>query len=335
MKRTTILVVEDDPRARAHIVATLRAAVDLEVVGEAGDAMDAVPLVKSLHPDVVTLDLQLANGGGQSVIEQIMAYAPTPILVLSAGEGHASEAAVDALVAGAVDVLPKPRSWTADAEDALRARVRLVAGVTVIRHHRARAAARSRAPRRDERLAQPIVAIGASTGGPAALAEVLAGLKGTNAAVLVVQHLHAEFVTGMVAWMARVAAMRVKLAEDGERVEAATVYIAPGGQHLRIGEDDHLVLDEHPMSVHRPSVDELFTSLAARPHGRNIGVLLTGMGEDGAAGLLAMRRRGDMTVIQDQASSVVWGMPGTAHRLGAATHVVPLDEIAATIMRAL
>jgi two-component system chemotaxis response regulator CheB len=164
---------------------------------------------------------------------------------------------------------------------------------------------------------------------------VLAGLAGLDASVLVVQHLHPDFVAGLVSWMARVSPLPVELARDGERLRPGVTYIAPGDTHLRIGPDDGIVLDPEPAALHRPSVDVLFSSLAERANGSNVGVLLTGMGDDGAAGLLALRRRGDVTIAQDEESSVVFGMPRAAQRLGAAQHVVPLDQVAPAIMRAL
>jgi two-component system chemotaxis response regulator CheB len=316
----------------------LEASRDISVVGQAAGAVEAIRLVQDVRPDVVTLDLQIPDGGGQQVIEQLMAFAPTPILVLSGSiEGRESVEAVDALVAGAVDVLPKPKAWSGAEEEALRARVRLVGGVTVVRHPRARlpSSRRASAAYDDRPSAHPVVAIGASTGGPAALAEILDGLAGLDASVLVVQHLHPDFVGGLVSWMARVSPLPVELARDGERLRPGAAYIAPGGLHLRIGPDDRIVLDAVPEMLHRPSVDVLFSSLAERVNGTSIGVLLTGMGEDGARGLLALRRGGAVTIAQDEATSVVFGMPRAAQRLGAALHVVPLDRIAKTIMRAV
>jgi len=283
----------------------------------------------------VTLDLQIRHGG-QQVIEQLMAFSPTPILVLSAHvTGRDSTEAVDALVAGAVDVMPKPTTWSASDAEALRAHVRLVGGVAVVRHPRARLPAR-RTPAIDPVItATPIVAIGASTGGPAALADVLGGLGGLGASVLIVQHLHPDFVSVLVSWMARVSPLPVELAVHGKRLEPGVAYIAPGGTHLRVDADDTIALDPSPESLHRPSIDVLFSSVAERGEGRNVGVLLTGMGDDGAAGLLALKRRGDVTIVQDEATSVVFGMPRAAQRLGAAVHVLPIDRIAATIVRSL
>ena len=330
------LVVEDSMVQRAHLVRTLQADGDIEVIGEATSAGEAVERVRSLRPDVVTLDLQIPEGGGQRVIEDVMASTPTPILVLSATvSGRESIEAVEALVAGAVDILPKPSKWDDDAERALRARVRIVAGVAVVRRGRSRPRSAVQTQRSEPRVATgavTLVAIGASTGGPAALAQVLAELGGLDAAVLVVQHLHPDFVDGFVSWMARISPLAVQLAEAGATPETGHVYVGPGGVHLRIGAADELVLDPTPETLHRPSVDQLFTSLAARRVGRNVGVLLTGMGDDGAAGLLAMRRRGDVTIAQDEDSSAVFGMPRAAQRIGAAGRVIAIDAVAKCIL---
>lgn len=335
---TRVVVVEDSLVQRAHLVAALEADRDITVVGQAAGAFEAVQMIRDLRPDVVTLDLQIPDGGGAVVIEQVMAASPVPILVLSASVAdRESVAAVESLVAGAVDILPKPMRWTVADEAALRARVRLVKGVAVVRRTAPRA--RHRGAERPASGAPSsgttIVGIGASTGGPAALAEVLSGLRGLAASVVVVQHLHADFVGGLVSWMERASAMPVEVARAESVLLPGVVTIAPGDVHLRVGHDDDVVLDPSPVTMHRPSVDELFTSLALRPVGRNVGVLLTGMGDDGAAGLLALRRRGDVTIAQDEATSVVFGMPRAAQRLGAAVHVEPIHKIAAAITRAV
>ena len=339
MKAVRVVVVERSGQERAELVKTIQAGGDISVVGEAAGPTDAIRMVQQLAPDVVTLDLQLEDGGGQQVIEELMAYAPTPILVLTGNiTGRESLEAVQALVAGAVDVLPKPTVWSEADAEAVRAQLRIVSGVAVVRHPRARLArqaARSPAAGDGRATGVPVVAIGASTGGPAALAEILSGLGGIGACVLVVQHLHPDFVGGLVTWMARVSPLPIELAADGSSLRPGVAYIAPGGRHLRVDEHDMISLSETPETLHRPSVDELFASVAARANGRNVGVLLTGMGDDGAAGLLALKRRGDVTIVQDEGTSVVFGMPRAAQRLGAAQHVLPVDQIAATIARAL
>lgn len=333
---TRVVVVEDSLVQRAHLVHTLEADGDIKVVGQAVGATEAIRLVQALQPDVVTLDLQIPDGGGQHAIEQIMAFCPTPILVLSGTvTGRESRAAVQSLLAGAIDILPKPTTWDAAAESVLRDRVRTLQKVSVVRHTRGGrvpAGLPASAPQ-GRGAGPPIVAIGASAGGPSALATVLSGLAGLRAPVLVVQHLHADFVDGLVSWMAGVSALPVQLARHGARLELGVVYIAPGGTHLRLGTGHQIELNESPPAVHRPSVDVLFSSVAHGAQGRKVGVLLTGMGEDGAAGLLEIRERQGLTIAQDEATSAVFGMPRAAQRLGAAAQILPLAEIATTLTR--
>jgi two-component system, chemotaxis family, protein-glutamate methylesterase/glutaminase len=332
-----VVVVEDSLVQRAHLVKALEADGDISVVGEAADTKEAIERVQSLRPDVVTLDLGIPGGGGQHAIEQIMAFAPTPILVLSASvSSRESQAAVQALVAGAVDAMPKPMPWAREAEETVRQRVRIMRGVSVVRHPRGRRTAEPAAraaPRPRTSTATPVVGIGASAGGPAALATVLSGLDGLQAAVLVVQHLDAAFMDGFVAWMQRVSGLPVELAVDRAVLRPGVVYVGPGDVHLKLGRDDRIVLDPEPPSIHRPSVDVLFSSLAARSDRRRVGVVLTGMGNDGATGLLALRRGGGVTIAQDEETSVVYGMPQAARRLQAAMEVLPLQDIAAAVMR--
>jgi two-component system chemotaxis response regulator CheB len=332
-----VVVIEDSIPERDALVRALQLDGDIEVVGVARRAAEAIGLVRTQQPDLVTLDVQLSDGGGLEVIEQVMAFTPTPILVLSSAvTGPESQAAVDALVAGAVEAWPKPDEWDAGNARRLRERVRVLRGVTVVRHVRGRLRKGAATPPRAATAvspATPVVGIASSTGGPAALATVLTGLGGLRAAVLVVQHLHPDFVDGFVQWMARVAALPVELAADGARIKPGVAYIAPGGAHLVLGHGDRLALQREPETLHRPSADVLFRSLAERPRGTRVGVLLTGIGSDGAAGLLELRRKGGITIAQDEATSAVYGMPAAAQRLGAVQHQVALDRIAATIVR--
>jgi two-component system chemotaxis response regulator CheB len=179
-----------------------------------------------------------------------------------------------------------------------------------------------------------VVAMAASTGGPSALAIVLAGLGGTQAPVLVVQHLHVDFTAGLIEWMARESALPVELAEHGRVARGGRVYVAPGGVHLRLGSGLRLELDPAPVTIHRPSADELLCSVAKHAGAAAIGVVLTGMGDDGARGLLAIHRAGGQTFAQDEASSAVFGMPAAAQRLGAVSEMLPPAELAAAIARA-
>ncbi|HLL65474.1 MAG TPA: chemotaxis protein CheB [Micromonosporaceae bacterium] len=337
-----VVVVEASPIQRTRLITVLERTRDITVVGEVHTAGQAADVVARLRPDVVLLDLQIDDGGDRSALAQTMASTPTPVVVLSSSDGHPDSVLVaQALAAGAVLALPRPGRWTPEAEDELRRGVRTASRVRV------------RSPRRvgamngtsttvpttppDTRPGSPrgvrsIVAIGASTGGPGALATVLGGLGGLTAPVLVVQHMHADFVAGLVQWMARVSALPVELAAAGQVVRPGRVYIGPGGAHLRVRPGLRLELDPEPMSVHRPSVDELFRSVAELPRVASIAVVLTGMGDDGARGLLQVRRQGGRTIAQDEATSAVFGMPRAAFRLGAADFVLPLPKIAARIL---
>ena len=334
-----VVVVEDSLVQRRHLVDVLEAEHDITVIGEASTGHEAIALVAQLLPDVVTFDLQIPGGGGQYALEQIMAATPTPVLVLSGTvHGKTSIPAIDALVSGAMLAVPKPLAWTPALEQELRRNVRMLRNVPAVRHPKGRVRATRTADNADARGpssgAASVVAIAASTGGPPALATVLAGLAGLDAAVLLVQHLHADFVPGLVDWMTRVSPLPVSTAVHGQIVRSGHVYIAPGGTHLRLGAGLRIELSATPLTIHRPSADELFSSVASQCGSSAIGVLLTGMGDDGAVGLAEMRRRGARTIAQDEATCAVFGMPRAAHRLGAVEQLVALPAIADAIMRA-
>jgi two-component system, chemotaxis family, protein-glutamate methylesterase/glutaminase len=343
---TRVVVVEDSLVQRAKLVAVLEGDGDIEVVGEATTAVEAIALVASLHPNVVTLDLNIPDGGGQYALEQIMAHTPTPILVLSSTVSDGTSApAVEALVGGALLAVPKPVRWTPDFESELRRNVRMIRNVPVIRHMRGRARSLSPAvpalrqtppsPHRASANESCVVAIAASTGGPPALATVLQGLSKLAAPVLIVQHIHPDFVRGLVDWMDRVSPLDVVLARRGEPLRDGCVHIAPGGTHLCISRDWKIDLVDSPATVHRPSANQLFESVALRAGEKGIGVLLTGMGDDGATGLAAMHRCGARTIAQDQETSAVYGMPRAAQQLGVVDQQLPLPAIAAAILRAV
>jgi len=330
------ILVEDAPAQRSQLVLLLQDQSDIVVVGCPSTAAEAVESVATSRPDVVILDLHLRDGRSQLAIEQIMARTPTPILVLSAGiRDRQSPSAVEALVAGALEALPSPQRWTPEQGAELRRTVRQISRVHVIRHlrggrgHGEKRVAVSPTPH------QPVVAVAASTGGPSALAIFLAGLAGLEAPVLVVQHLHPDFTAGLVEWMTRVSALPVETASHHQTARAGRIYFAPGERHLRYAADGRLTLETSPATAHRPSADELFTSVAEAAGPAAIGVLLTGMGDDGAKGLLAMHRRGGCTFAQDEASSTVFGMPKAAVRVGAVTELLPIDKLADAVQRAV
>jgi len=329
------LVVDMAGVQRNGLVDVLHDDGDIVIVGQPDNATDAIEQVAQTRPDVVILDLHLPGSQSQHTIEQIMARTPTPILILSGRDDRQSPSAVQALVAGALEALPRPREWTPELAAELRRTVRLISSVHVIRHPRGGLLKGSKRDATQRPGSQPVVAIAASTGGPSALATILSGLAGLQAPVLVVQHLHADFVDGLVEWMSRVSALPVETARAHQIARTGRIYLAPGGTHLRFGTNRNLELAELPVSVHRPSADELFTSVAENAGSAAIGVLLTGMGEDGAQGLLAIRRNGGITLAQDEASSAVFGMPKAAERLGAVNEMLPLGKLAAAIHRAV
>jgi two-component system chemotaxis response regulator CheB len=334
--QTRALVVAVSAAHRAVVVRILQADGGIVVVGQSGAGVEAVHLVMALRPDIVVLDLDLPDGDGVRAIEQIMARAPTPVLLLThPGEDQHSPAVVEALAAGALDAVPRQVTWTAAAEGRLCRSVRLLSKVPVTTH---RLGNGRRDTAHSSRSASPagrhVVAVAASTGGPSVLATVLSGLAGLRAPVLVVQHLHRDFTGGLVEWMSRASALPVGVAEHGQVPRPGHVYIAPGGTHLRLASGSRLELDPAPDTLHRPSADELFCSVAKNAGAAAVGVVLTGMGDDGAQGLLAIRQRGGLTLAQDEESCAVFGMPAAARRLGAVSDMFPPAELARLICRA-
>ncbi|MFC8800103.1 chemotaxis protein CheB [Promicromonospora sp. NPDC057138] len=330
-----VVLVEGASAQRSRLVSILQVQGDI-VVTECSTGAEAIELVARSRPDVVILDLHLRDGQSQQAIEQIMARTPTPILILSARIRDRREpSAVTALVAGALEALPRPPLWTPAQGAELRRAVRQISKVHVIRHPRGSQAPdppRDVVPRAGRR---PVVAIAASTGGPSALVTLLGGLAGLPAPVLVVQHLHPDFTASLVEWMSRVSALPVETARHHQVARPGRVYFAPGGRHLHYATGDKLELVELPDTPHRPSADELFRSVARTAGSGAIGVLLTGMGDDGARGLLAIHQSGGSTLAQDEASSTVFGMPKAAVGIGAVTELLRIEKLADAVQRAV
>ncbi len=334
-----VLVVEDSLTMRHHLRASLERDSELHVVGEAADGTEAVELCGRLRPDVVTMDIMLPVMNGLAATEHIMADHPTPILVVSSADRQELFSTYNALAAGAVDVLEKPRGDDSDADWGQRLcyAVKLVSRIRVITHPRARLNGRRRepvpvaAPVSDSPLR--VVAVGASTGGPGALTDLLRALPATfRVPVLCVQHIAASepFAVAFSDWLGGQIDRPVAYARDGQALSALAgrVILAPPDRHLLL---DHGVLrlsDAAPRHSCRPAVDNLFESVAADAGAAAAGCLLTGMGRDGAAGLLQMRRAGAGTYAQDEASSVVYGMPREAAALGAAAYILSPEQMA-------
>ncbi|MDB5581693.1 MAG: response regulator receiver modulated CheB methylesterase [Bradyrhizobium sp.] len=338
MAKIRVLVVEDSITVRGRLTEVLAMDPQFELVGEAGDGKHAIELCQALRPDVITLDMMLPIMTGVAVTEYIMAHFPTPILIVSASTNRGElYRTYDALAAGAVDVLEKPTGDEAEGvwEARFLSAVRLVSRIKVITHPRLRIGLLGR---QSEILPSEapacraakctIVAIGASTGGPAAVVEVLRGLPaGFPLPVILVLHIGEPFGAAFADWLDGQSPHRVSTPRDGAALHHKGVMIAPPDKHLVI-RDGLLRLTADPERHScRPSVDVLFESVARNFGSSAAACLLTGMGRDGAKGLLEIRRAGGLTIAQDEASSVIYGMPREAALLGAAQRILPLREI--------
>lgn len=335
-----VLVVDDSPAARELLVHILDGAPETEVIGVANDGERAVHEAERLRPDVIVMDIHLPQLDGFAATRKIMETWPTRIVMTTATTDPKEVAAnFHAMEAGALSVLAKPRGvghpdFAAEAEELVRT-VRLMSEVPVVK----------RWPRKERASHAPagvgaaavnalrIVAIGASTGGPIALQRLLAGLpKDFPVPIVIVQHICDSFVGGLTEWLTDTTGYRVRVAADGELTRPGIAYLAPSGRHMRVVANGTIALVDGPKEHGvRPSVSVLFRSVVASFGAAAAGVLLTGMGRDGACELKAMREAGGITFAQDRESSVVFGMPGEAVALDAARYVLSPDQIAAVL----
>ena len=339
--RIRVLIVDDSALVRQMLSEMLARDPAIEVVGTAGDAHIAREKIKQLNPDVLTLDVEMPRMDGLTFLRNLMRLRPMPVVMVSSLAEHGAEVTLDALALGAVDYLPKPRVDIAATlgayGDELIEKVKAAAGASVraldSQRESALAAPRSAQAGRPLPTTERVIGIGASTGGTEAIKAVLQGLPADSPGVVIAQHIPKAFSTPFARRLNDSCALRVCEAEDGQHILAGHAYVAPGDRHLLVARDGARYVcridDGVPVNRHKPSVDVLFGSMA-RLAGRNaIGLLLTGMGKDGARGLLEIRQAGGRTVVQDEATSVVWGMPGEAVSLGAAQQVLPIAHIAA------
>jgi len=337
-----VLIVDDSALVRKMLTVALAGDKTINVVGTAPDAYSARDKILALNPDVITLDIEMPRMDGITFLKKLMNFRPLPVIVISSLGHAACQASVDALRAGAVEILHKPNGPSSVGE----------LGITLGEKIRVAASAHVKSrPKPPKHTAKQtplpptaaidyardrILAIGASTGGPPAVAEILAAMPKNVGPILVVQHMPAVFTSHFAARLNDECQIEVKEAVDGDEVIPGRALIAPGGFHMTLIQTSSglrvRVADGPLVCFSKPSVDVLFSSVAALAKDKAVGVSLTGMGADGARGLLEMRNRGAATFAQDEDSCVVFGMPKEAIRLGAAQTVLPLNKLAAAIL---
>jgi len=356
-----VIVVDDSALMRRVITGLLEQDPSIRVVATACNGREAIDLVQELRPDIVTMDVRMPVMDGLATTEHLMAYCPTPILVLTASlASHEVDITFKMLGAGALEVIEKPSGSDAQTLDrtgrALIRRIKVLARVKVVTHLRGRRkAAQEQADKEITRQGDkeirrtsilpvsrspgllvsqslgdaPLIVIGASTGGPRVVNELLSSLPGDlRAAVLVVQHIAQGFSAGMAEWLANASRLPVALAVEGQAIRVGEVLIAPDTRDLLITRERTIHLSDAPLLIQRPSIDISMQAAAEVFGARAIGVLLTGMGRDGAYGMLTIKRSNGYTIAQDEATSTIFGMPRAAIQLGAALEVLPATQIA-------
>jgi two-component system chemotaxis response regulator CheB len=345
MARIRTLIVDDSATMRSLIAAALRKDPDIEVVGQAGDPLEAREAIKALNPDVITLDVEMPNMNGLDFLEKIMRLRPTPVIMISTLTHAGADATLTALEFGAVDCVGKPMGGVADAiqafaglpervKAAASARLRPLTSASQFRQPPARPAG---SPSESSfRPGNRLVAIGASTGGVEALLTVISRFPANCPPTVITQHMPAAFTRSFAERLNRASAATVQEAYDGAVLEPGRIFLAPGGAtHLEVTGQTQWrcrLLESDTVNGHRPSVDVLFHSVAKAAGARAVGAILTGMGRDGARGLLAMREAGAVTFAQDEATCVVYGMPKAAVEIAAVQRQYGLERMAAGIL---
>lgn len=335
MKPVRVLIVDDSATMRGFIAAALADDPMIEIAGQASDPLEAREAIKTLNPDVITLDVEMPNMNGLAFLAKLMRLRPMPVIMVSSLTQYGAEVSLAALELGAFDCVGKPISGlpTQKPFDELPGKIKAAA--------RARVRSPSDSHPLDARIGSfvpdgRIIAIGSSTGGVEALLAILSAFPANCPPTVIAQHMPGAFTGSFADRLDRACAASVRQASDGAILEPGSIYLAPGGQtHLEISRSEparcRLHAADH-VNGHRPSVDVLFSSVARAVGEKALGVILTGMGRDGADGMLAMRRTGAATIGQDEASSVVYGMPKAAFDLGAVERQLPLEQIGSTII---
>ncbi|MDQ3811835.1 MAG: chemotaxis-specific protein-glutamate methyltransferase CheB [Chloroflexota bacterium] len=339
-RRLRVLVVDDSALHRQILTRILARDPDLELAGYAANGAEAVRAVEQLRPDVVTLDERMPVMDGLEAARRIMRDWPTPIVLVTSAAGLGARDIAEAALAAGVLAVQDKRALVSSDDSAAGELVRIVKGMAAVRLVRRRRTAAqpadasgpsiSAAPKR---AVAELIAVGASTGGPHAIRTIISRFPADfPLPILVVQHTTVGYSAALADWLRAETALPIQIAQDGQAFDAPGVFLAPTERHLVVRGNRLALLDTPPSSLHRPSATVLFRSVASSFGSRAIGVLLTGMGDDGAAGLAEMKQAGALTIAQDEASSVVFGMPAEAIRLGAVDHVLPPEQIARLLL---
>lgn len=345
MNKIKVLIIDDSVLIRKMLTEILNSSPEIEVIGTAADPLIARDLIKQLNPDVLTLDIEMPNMDGITFLRNLMRLRPTPVVMISTLTEKGAGVTLEALTLGAVDFIAKPKvdvlnTLTLYAEEII-AKVKMAAKAN-IGNSFPRAVKPAETLNKIESVKRPlaasnkIIALGASTGGTEAIKVVAKGLPANTPAIIITQHLPAAFSESFVRHIDSITEMTACIPKQGQTVETGHIYLAPGDRHMEIVKEGTRysikLLDTEPVNRHKPAVDVMFRSVVRSAGPNAIAVLLTGMGADGAAGMKEMHDAGAKTVIQDEQSSVVWGMPGAAYKLGCADYVLPLEEIANKIL---
>ena len=350
MAKTKVVIVDDSALIRAMLTEIINKQPDMEVIGVAADPFQAREVIRTTNPDVITLDVEMPRMDGLDFLEKIMRLRPMPVVMVSTLTERGADVTLRALELGAVDYVAKPKLGIAQGMQELTEqiceKVRVAARAKVVRHNNAPAAVAANAAAATPRPSAPthfsrystekMIVIGASTGGTEAIRDVLVTLPADSPAVVITQHMPPGFTTSFAKRLDGLCKIRVKEAQNGERILPGHAYIAPGGFHFAVGRSGANyvaeVFDGELVNRHKPSVEVLFLSAAQNVGPNAIAVMLTGMGKDGASAMLEMRNAGAHTIAQDEASCIVFGMPKEAIAMGAVEDVLPLSKIGTALM---
>lgn len=348
MKKIKVLIIDDSALIRQMLTELLNSASDIEVVGVAQDPYMAREKIKALKPDVLTLDVEMPRMDGLTFLSNLMRLHPLPVVMVSTLTEKGADITLEAMELGAVDFVSKPKTdvayTLADYAEELIGKVRVASRANVKRLERRRldrqeieqrysadAVISKQAPPRHFRTTDKIIAIGASTGGTEAIRELLVRMPADMPGIVITQHIPEAFSRPFAERVNRISAMTVCEAEDGQQIVTGYAYVAPGSRHLLVERDGARFVcrlnDGPPVNRHKPSVDVLFRSVAQNVGPNSIAVILTGMGNDGAQGMKEIHETGAPTIAQDEKTSVVWGMPGEAVKMGGVDEVLPLLNI--------